>query len=184
MRDERDDAVERVLHGLRVQAPPQGMEQRVLVRLRERSAGQAWRRGLFARPRWVWMAACAAGMIAAGIWLSPHERRIPEPEHAQLRAQPMAARRTAERDMVPRVALVRRLQRHPPRRAAGRWEMARTVSYPAPPAPLTMQEKLLLQVAEHPTPDEIAMLDPVVREKQEAAEDAQFAKFVAQADPQ
>jgi hypothetical protein len=123
-------------------------------------------------------------MVAAGMWLMPHEQRIPEAKHAQVSAQPMAAPHTAERDRVPRVALVRRLQRHPPRRAAGRREMARTVSYPAPPAPLTMQEKLLVQVAEHPTPGEIAMLDPVVREKQETAEDAQFAKFVAQADPQ
>jgi hypothetical protein len=47
---------------------------------------------------------------------------------------------------------------------------------------LTEQEKLLLQIAQHPTPAEIALLDPVVQAKQEALEDAQFAKYVAQSD--
>jgi hypothetical protein len=191
MRDERDDAVERVLHGLRLQAPLEGMEQRVLVRLRARSAGLSSRRGFFARPRWVWTAACAAGMVAAGIWWVPQARRIAGPERAQVSALPMAAPDSAARaawpvllpDASPRGMTVGRLRGQLPRRAASRREIARMVSYSSPPAPLTMQEKLLLQVAEHPTPGEIAMLDPVMREKQEAAEDAQFEKFVAQADP-
>jgi hypothetical protein len=58
----------------------------------------------------------------------------------------------------------------------------REVSYPAPPRPLTEQEKLLLQIAQHPTPAEIALLDPVVQAKLDALEDAEFAKYVAQSD--
>ena len=58
----------------------------------------------------------------------------------------------------------------------------REVSYPAPPQPLTAQEKMLLEVAKNPTPDEIAMLDPVEQAKQAALDDARFEKFVAQSD--
>jgi hypothetical protein len=65
-------------------------------------------------------------------------------------------------------------------RASSSGITVRGVSYPAPPRPLTAQEKLLLQIAQHPTPAEIALLDPVERAKQAALEDAEFAKYVAQ----
>ena len=47
----------------------------------------------------------------------------------------------------------------------------------APPEPLSRQEKLLLQVVQRKDPTELAMLDPVVREKQFAKDRQQVDAF-------
>jgi hypothetical protein len=51
------------------------------------------------------------------------------------------------------------------------------VSFPAPPLPLTTEEKLLLRLAHHGDPAETAMLNPANREAEEKAETAQFEQF-------
>ena len=45
---------------------------------------------------------------------------------------------------------------------------------------MTEEEKLLLQVVHKGDAQEMAMLNPAVREKQEAEEEAEFHKFVEQ----
>ena len=50
-------------------------------------------------------------------------------------------------------------------------------SFPAPPLPLTEQERLLLKVIHRGDPEEIAMLDPVVRAGEHAADVAEFQEF-------
>jgi hypothetical protein len=54
---------------------------------------------------------------------------------------------------------------------------ARAVSYPAPPMPLTEQERLLLRVVHKGDPEELAMLNPVVRAARDAADKAEVEKF-------
>jgi len=56
----------------------------------------------------------------------------------------------------------------------------RAPSHPAPEAPLTSEEKLLLRVVHTGDPQLMAMLDPEERAKQEAASEAEFQKFVEQ----
>ena len=56
------------------------------------------------------------------------------------------------------------------------------VDHPAPDAPLTQEEKLLLQIAHSGNPHELAMLNPVLRAKQEAEDEAEFHKFIEQSD--
>jgi hypothetical protein len=51
------------------------------------------------------------------------------------------------------------------------------VSFPAPPEPLTEQEKLLLQIAHRRDPQEMAMLNPAVQAQQQAAEAAEYEEF-------
>jgi hypothetical protein len=53
-------------------------------------------------------------------------------------------------------------------------------SFPAPPMPLTEQEKLLLRIARKVDPVEMAMLDPRVRAMQDAEEKAEFQRFFGQ----
>jgi hypothetical protein len=53
-------------------------------------------------------------------------------------------------------------------------------SHPAPVAPLTNEEKLLLRAVHTGDPQVMAMLDPEVRARQEAESDAEFQKFVEQ----
>ena len=54
-------------------------------------------------------------------------------------------------------------------------------SFPAPPMPLTAQERLLLRLAHKVDPVEMATLDPKFRAMQEAEEKAAFQRFFGQA---
>jgi hypothetical protein len=63
--------------------------------------------------------------------------------------------------------------------AASTSEM-RAMNHPAPQAPLTQQERLLLRMVETEAPEQIAMLNPEIRAKQEAQSEAKFQEFVEQ----
>jgi hypothetical protein len=54
----------------------------------------------------------------------------------------------------------------------------RAPSHPAPPEPLTQQEKLLLRVVHSGDPQVMAMLNSTVRAREEAESDAEFQKFI------
>ena len=56
--------------------------------------------------------------------------------------------------------------------------------FPAPEAPLTEQEKLLLHIARHPGPDEFALLNPEARDEVAQASRADFNQFFPQPVPQ
>lgn len=53
-------------------------------------------------------------------------------------------------------------------------------SFPAPPMPLTAQERLLLRLAHKVDPVEVAMLDPKFRAIEDAKEKAEFQRFFGQ----
>ncbi|HEY1808829.1 MAG TPA: hypothetical protein VGG42_09720, partial [Acidobacteriaceae bacterium] len=53
--------------------------------------------------------------------------------------------------------------------------------HPAPPQPLTEQEKMLLRVAQVGNPQEMAMLNPEIRAKKEAQSDQEFQRFFERA---
>jgi len=53
----------------------------------------------------------------------------------------------------------------------------RAASHPAPPMPLTEQERLLLRIAHRGDPVELAMLNHEIRAKQEEEEKAEFQRF-------
>jgi hypothetical protein len=53
----------------------------------------------------------------------------------------------------------------------------RSDSFPAPPMPLTEQERLLLRIAHKADPVELAMLDPIQRAARDAEEKADVKKF-------
>ena len=52
-------------------------------------------------------------------------------------------------------------------------------SFPAPPLPLTEQERLLLRLAHRGDPENMAILNPKVREAQTAKATEQFQQFFA-----
>jgi len=53
-------------------------------------------------------------------------------------------------------------------------------SRPAPPLPLTKEEKLLLRVVHAGGPEELAMLNPDERARREAESEAEFQQFFRQ----
>ncbi len=56
-------------------------------------------------------------------------------------------------------------------------EEMRAASHPAPPMPLTEQERLLLRIAHRGDPVELAMLDPMTRAARDVEEGAEFQRF-------
>ena len=64
------------------------------------------------------------------------------------------------------------------------WSEMRAASQPAPPLPLTAQERLLLRIAHRGDPVEMAMLDPVLRDVDDAKERAEYLKFFEQSTEQ
>jgi len=59
-------------------------------------------------------------------------------------------------------------------------EEMHAASYPAPPMPLTEQERLLLRLVHKDDPVELAMLDPKLRDLQDSEDKAEFQRFFGQ----
>ncbi len=176
MRD-ADGTIERLLAGLRDAEPPAGIERRILEALDGMEAREAvasaslWRRPL--RPAIAMLSACAVILM-----ISVHQhrhalaptgadmRQAAKPELVAQKA-PSVPRRTNSR--VP----VRRPQDVP---AVGETQ---TASFPAPPVPLTEQERLLMRLAQRGEADNMALLNPDVRAEQTAKAAQQFQQFFA-----
>jgi hypothetical protein len=174
-----DGTIERLLAGLRDAKPPGGMERRILEALEGREAREVagssslWRRPL--RPAFATLWACAVILTAAVI---VHQRR-----HA-----PADLNRSTIADVRPATGLklvtqkaptgprrTRVLARHPHDVPAV--AETRESSFPAPPLPLTEQEKLLLRLAHRGDAENMAILNPDVRAAQTAKATEQFQQF-------
>lgn len=195
-----DEAVKRVLSGLREVEAPGGMERRILEAVRERTSTQSlpsWH-----RLRWTWLAmptrpmaaiSLAAIFVVAlaipsisrvrrlGHFSAQSKRTVPPVE-----SQTPSASEVATRDMPPpSLSRGTRSGGKPNARRAARvldsdsvaLQGMRAASRPAPPLPLTEQEKLLLRIAHKRDPEELAMLDPEMRAKQDAEGKTEFQRF-------
>jgi hypothetical protein len=202
-----DEAIEKVLAGLRNVDAPVGMERRILDGLEERAArraeaGQRWYGAVW---RGVPVAYVACGVAVVGfavvMLMVPAVRRF---EHRGVQSQmgvapvkPVPAMRSAVADRDVEAVLHGRDVRFVKRVDAAESGLGRAgdsaggseddvalsetraASFPAPPMPLTDQEKLLLRLAHKNDPVELATLDPKLRELQEAEDQAEFQKFFA-----
>jgi hypothetical protein len=216
-----DDAIERVLTGLRDAEAPAGMERRILAAMEDRAfspgragAGAGWRLPLWlvaaARPwvvRYVVMGFAAACVIALVVAI-PGSRR----QQGSLKAQapfkatmgsvvsgPMAPAvdetvMASGRPSAARVLRTARVANEPEGPAIG-WQEGggnedrdmdavamsemKAASFPAPPMPLTEQERLLLRMVHRGEPVELAMLDPRLEAISDAEEKEEFQRFFA-----
>ena len=206
-----EDAIEKVLAGLRDADTPAGMERRMLDGLEGRVAASAQMNWLRLRPMWMAMpkgsaamrtfgwGVAAAGMFAMVFALSVMRRGGHVPVTSKGDSAPVASvpvtspvlaadkaelfpRQSGMRSETKASALETRLIR-----AAARSEsdeaMAmddmRTASFPAPPMPLTEQERLFLRIVHQGDPVEMAMLDPKQRSLQDLKEKAEYQRFFA-----
>jgi hypothetical protein len=195
MRD-AEGTIERLLAGLRDAEPPGGMKRRILEALdgtgaREVAAAASLRRRPL-RPALAMLLACAVILMVAFtvqqrkqvpgqslIPLKPTEglngapnifsslRVGQKPQHAAADQRVRSPRQTTSR--IP--------GKHP-RDAPALGEM-QTASFPAPPLPLTEQERLLLRFAHRGHSDTTAILNPDVRAAQTAKATEQFQQFFA-----
>jgi hypothetical protein len=161
-----DRTIENLLAGLRNAEPPPGMHHRILDAL---VAGQATthnpRRLL--HPAIAMSLACA---LAITIWVQ-HHRHTP----ANLRSYTTTvdALRTK-----PQQTVVHRTPREPRRSTLTvMLRPTQTPGFPAPPLPLTQQEKLLLRLAHRNDAEDMNLLNPIVQAQQSAKATQQFQQF-------
>lgn len=204
-----EEAIERVLTGLRDVEAPEGMERRILAGLEGRAAARSgWR----AVPIWLAMPpgrsiarGLACGVALAGavvlVLAIPAMRRagrVPvrsKIDTGRVKVVPMTPAVIATGDVersspVPGVGSSVRLGTTKVNEAESvsaadsgdsvAMSEMRAPSFPAPPMPLTEQERLLLRIARKVDPVEMAMLDPKVRALQDAEEKAEFQRFFGQ----
>ena len=182
-----DEAIDRVLAGLRGVEAPEGMERRVLAGLDARAAapsGLAWRGWAFGF--------AAAVAVVAGAMILAGTPRVQQPGGAVVRVPvvaPVGAPAAPEALVAKRNTRVLRYAQKDAISLTGRQEDSADVEpvasggIPAPPMPLTEQEKLLLHLARRSDPQELTPLIAEVRAKQEAEFDEEFQQFFAPPEP-
>ncbi|MGA3136765.1 MAG: hypothetical protein ABSC88_12300 [Terracidiphilus sp.] len=182
-----EEAIGKVLAGLRAAEASPGMERRILAAVEARASQRP-----AATPRWAWGVAMA-GVAAASLFiLFILTTAIHRHGHPSTQAQQQALRVEPARDAQPATLLSQKpieyIKAVASRRTATRicaeeavlLSDLRAPSHPAPEAPLTNEEKLLLRVVHSGDPQLIAMLNPEIRAKQEAESEAEFQKFAEQ----
>jgi hypothetical protein len=185
-----EEALGKVLAGLRDSEAPPDLERRILAAVEARaSLRQA------ATPRWAWSVALA-GMIAVSLFvaitvLHRHNNPSMQALHPAVPTGSLPAN-GPEKDM--QVASLLPHEPIAPARTATPKRKANTISaedalllsemrapsHPAPVAPLTQEEKLLLRAVHTGDPQVRAMLNPEVRARQEAEREAEFQAFINQ----
>lgn len=172
MRKSSEEAVRQVLAGLRDAEAPIGMERRILDAVQDRASVKSAR-----MPLWAWSTALACAMVALfAVSMVYRAARVPVQSNvhsAPAGVVPKAALETTVKNVSPVLAAQNVRSKNVKRAKVvceGDSEASRemeTASFPAPPMPLTEQEKLLLRVAHRNDPEELAMLNNEMRTKQE-----------------
>lgn len=212
MMKEPEEAIEKVLAGLRSASAPIGMDHRIIEALEARAS---------VRPQWGWpwwtlasQPPCATrfversvgvAVVCAVALLVTANRRLTHVESPSKRSWnsvaslPVAPSEFATNglEVTPFRSGVRMKATKPERKVSGRkprvvddsgslaLEEMRAASHPPPPMPLTDQEKLLLRIAHKGDPVEVAELNPVLRAarfEEEKAEVQRFFKSVRSGD--
>jgi hypothetical protein len=180
-----EETIERLLTGLRDAKPPAGIERRILRALdgmeaREASASASlWRWAMSAswlRPALTIPLACAVILIVA---VADYQHR--PPSSVVRSPSPVSDVRQTTVTQKPTVAplrmdanvAVRRSHNH----AVPAVRETQEASFPAPPLPLTEQERLLLRLAHRRDADNMALLNPDVQAAQIAKATEQFQQF-------
>ena len=214
-----EDAMEKVLEGLRGVEAPDGMERRILSALdalEDKTSVGARSVWSWLRPMWlvaplrpvvtrpVICGIALASLVAIGflipafrgIWRAPVQS-TPAKSKVELPSAgsgTSAASATSVAEVAPLpparagVEAARRTDVNVVRTSYGKSESAadddslavsemRAASHPAPPMPLTEQERLLLRIMHKDDPVEVAVLNPAWRAARDAEDQAEFQRF-------
>jgi hypothetical protein len=180
------DDLDRVLEGLRRVETPLGLEGRVL-----RAMEASPKRGF----AWVWVGAVAivlAGVLIGTLGTDRHGKMVgfadnPPFHEAERMGHPVVVekrwavvangkRRDSQRDRSS-TSFLAKSARNSAQKDAGAEITVGEGGFPAPPAPLTEQERLLLKLAARATPRTMVVFDTRLREERAAAEKAAFEFF-------
>lgn len=179
-----EPTIERLLAGLRDAEPQPGIEHRILEAMQARETVASvpyWKRlqpqtfPAFA----IWLASALAITAALAAIALDQRWRIPADSSP---APTLAIRQERPAELITQKAPA------PARRTVSRvWSKhsrtvtavpdLQTASFPAPPLPLTDQEKLLLRLAHRRDPEDTAILNPAAQAAQSAKANEQFQQF-------
>lgn len=186
-----DEAIDKMLTALASSEVPDGMEQRILRALQDTAitrpcSMRQWINDLWhmphTRPQAISLASAAIVVCLLSVaWLIPSH---PRPEtHPGKNVAPMEpsspfvpSTTTANPLPHPRMRPLRAASTPTPRAMHKRFAEA-LVNQPAPPMPLTDQEKLLLRIAHRRDPEVIALLTPEALVRQAEQSEAEFQQF-------
>ena len=182
MSERYEEGVEEALDYLREARAPLGMQMRVLAAVREHEIrGSSSRRFSV----WIWggvAAAVAVVVIAVGMLEVRHgSARVGVLPNLTARTGQMAGvpEKSAPAEAIAKPVVVPVSGgSHRVVRVAGVSRVKEMRSYPAPAEPLTQQELALVAIALSANKGEFAMLDPEQRAIKNAAEEAEFKRFV------
>jgi hypothetical protein len=166
-----DGTIERLLAGLREVEPPGGMERRILEALDGAEAREV------VISAWPWRAAmglllaCAAMLTLAIMVRRPSHPRADSNNSSHADARP-ATRPELTKQKAP--AGARPVVSHASMR---RPHAIQAAGFPAPPLPLTQQERLLLILAHRGDPANMAILNPDVQAVLIAKSTQEFQQF-------
>jgi hypothetical protein len=214
-----EDAIEKVLAGLRSPEAPVGMERRILEALQDQASARSrsgWRR---LRPIWLAMPArplagrpltwgvALAGVFAVAIAIPAIHRlgrgsgrqsarslaQLPARSPSRSETNQVSARSAAGLSPEGVAKSTPHALSRPGMRPAKQANVRRATdvqggesvaveemlasSHPAPPMPLTEQERLLLRIVHRGDPVELAMLDPMRRAARDVEEQTEFQRF-------
>lgn len=180
-----EETIERLLTGLRDAEPPPGIERRILRALdgievgKTSASASLWRWPILTswlRPAMAIPLACAVILIVAVTnyqhRLAPPVVRSPSPGSDVRKAAVTQKPTVVPRRMDARAA-VRRSHTH----AVPAVRETQEASFPAPPLPLTEQERLLLRLAHRRDAENMTLLNPDLRAAQIAEATEQFQHF-------
>jgi hypothetical protein len=195
VRKSSEEVIQQVLAGLRDCEASAGMERRILEAVRHRASARSAAGWGSLRPlaHWCAMWPFAGGLALVVLFVSlpvfvVHRTRV-HVHATRVASLPAAApAKVAEEDRTkPRAPIARSRGSTITRKKVGTRasDLAilrdiRAPSHPAPEAPLTEEEKILLRVAQTGDAEEFAMLNPEMRARQDAQMEADFERFVAQ----
>jgi len=191
MKRTSEEFIQQALTGIREAQPDAGMEQRLLAALRQRAAVPTplWRRAI-SLPSWNWRLAAVSVMLVVAIahFITHHRATTiatpiasqPQPQLPRVVPEDNTAHKAVYASNNPGGSKSSGLQRTPKSTmpdtsstlaAADRQALDDTnaPSHPAPPMPLTPQERLLLAAARKGDPVEVAELEPAYASSLRAA---------------
>ena len=182
-----DEAIERVLAGLRDVEAPAGLERRVLAAMEERAAVRGSRRpGL----GWVVGLGVAAVVVAGVLIVRAPKVQVEKVAGVHALAVKPVVENEPKRNTGVSPLRVRSGRDDVNFREVQRGEQVRRMEvavvekveergFPAPPMPLTEEEKLLLRVAHRVDPQELTPLNAEARQREQSEFDREFVEFFA-----
>lgn len=184
---ERD--IERVLAGLRDSPLPRGMEDRILAALEERKTNPSSRWFALSPTGLKIAVTCSLAMAAAALivffYSGRHTKHASQPPAAALATpQPLPPAVNTEIATIKSIPLTQttKLRRVPVDLSHQQADANETgpISTPAPPIPLTEQERILLRFARHGRTDDLAQIS---NDRKAAKEDQEKQEFQAFFEP-